>query len=177
MSKTCCFTGHRPHSLGFSEKSNQCEILKTNLEKEIIYLVEEENVTNFISGMAIGVDTYAAEIILELKKHYHIYLECALPCETQASKWNEVDRNRYYDVLKHCDKVTLLQKRYTADCMMNRNKYMVDNSDFIIAVWNGKPSGTGNTVRYAKLNNKKNRDDKTVKYKIYSFLCCGVDKY
>lgn len=38
--------------------------------------------------------------------------------------------------------------------MMKRNKYMVDNSDYVIAVWNGKPSGTGNTVRCA-LNGKK----------------------
>ena len=35
-----------------------------------------------------------------------------------------------------------------------RNEYMVDNSDYVIAVWNGKPSGTGNTVKYARKNNK-----------------------
>lgn len=27
---------------------------------------------------------------------------------------------------------------------------MVDNSDWVIAVWNGKPSGTGKTVKYAE---------------------------
>ena len=43
----------------------------------------------------------------------------------------------------------MLQHHYTNDCMQNRNKYMVDNSDIVIAVWNGKPSGTGSTVRYA----------------------------
>ena len=32
---------------------------------------------------------------------------------------------------------------------------MVDNSDYIIAVWDGKPSGTGNTVNYAQQKNKK----------------------
>ena len=26
---------------------------------------------------------------------------------------------------------------------------MVDNSNYLVAVWNGKPSGTGNTVNYA----------------------------
>ena len=31
---------------------------------------------------------------------------------------------------------------------------MVANSDYVIAVWNGKPSGTGNTVKYAMKNNK-----------------------
>ena len=38
--------------------------------------------------------------------------------------------------------------------MQKRNEYMVDNSDYVIAVWNGKPSGTENTVKYA---NKKNK--------------------
>ena len=38
--------------------------------------------------------------------------------------------------------------------MQKRNEYMVDNSDYVIAVWNGKLSGTGNTVRYATKNNK-----------------------
>ena len=39
--------------------------------------------------------------------------------------------------------------------MNDRNKYMVEQSDVIIAVWNGKPSGTGNTVKMAKQSGKK----------------------
>lgn len=38
--------------------------------------------------------------------------------------------------------------------MQKRNEYMVDNSDYVIAVWKGKPSGTCNTVKYAMKNNK-----------------------
>ena len=41
--------------------------------------------------------------------------------------------------------------------MNGRNKYMVEQSDVVIAVWNGKPSGTGNTVKMAKLSGKKIR--------------------
>lgn len=29
---------------------------------------------------------------------------------------------------------------------------MVEQSDVVITVWNGKPSGTGNTIRFAKEN-------------------------
>lgn len=32
---------------------------------------------------------------------------------------------------------------------------MVDNADILIAIWNGKGSGTGNTVKYAKSIGKK----------------------
>ena len=37
----------------------------------------------------------------------------------------------------------------------SQNNYMVEQSDVVIAVWNGKPSGTGNTVKMAKLLGKK----------------------
>lgn len=33
--------------------------------------------------------------------------------------------------------------------MMKRNRYMVKNSDYIIAVWDGRESGTGKTIQYA----------------------------
>lgn len=34
---------------------------------------------------------------------------------------------------------------------------MVEQSDVVIAVWNGKLSGTGNTIRFAKENGCKVR--------------------
>lgn len=154
---TCCFTGHRPQSLSFklNEENVGCIKIKEKLRKIIIQLIENYNVTHFISGVALGVDQYAAEIILELKQHYpHITLECAIPCETQAIKWTEAQRNRYFYILENCDKETLLQFQYTNNCMQKRNEYMVKNSNYIIAVWNEKPSGTGKTVALAKSLNK-----------------------
>lgn len=35
------------------------------------------------------------------------------------------------------------------------NEGMVDHADFIIAVWDGRPSGTGKTVTYARGRNGK----------------------
>lgn len=156
--KVCCFTGHRPQKLpfGFNEQDERCIKLKEALKEKIVRMIEENGVTDFVSGMAIGTDVFAAEIVLELKKQYpQLWLECAIPCETQAAKWREADRDRYFDIISRCGKETLLQTRYTPDCMQNRNKYMVDKSDYIIAVWDGTPSGTGNTVRYAKKCDKE----------------------
>ncbi len=158
MGNTCCFTGHRPQNLpfGFNEEEDSCKKLKAMLLNSIMLLITQYGVDHFISGMALGVDMYAAEIVLELKKTYpHIKLEAAIPFEEQSVKWSEPFRDRYYDILSKCDKESMLQYHYTSDCMQKRNKYMVDNSDYIIAVWDGKPSGTGNTVKYAKQKNKK----------------------
>lgn len=139
----------------YGENSIKCDELKGRLEELIKNLIEKESVTHLISGVALGADTYAANIVLNLKAQYPgITLKCAIPCETQAVKLNERDRDIYYDLLAKCDKETLLQQNYTSDCMQKRNEYMVDNSDYVIAVWNGKPSGTGNTVKYAKKKNK-----------------------
>ena len=77
-----------------------------------------------------------------------------IPCETQAIKWSVASRERYYNIAAKCDKETMLQREYTPDCMDKRNRYMVDHADYILAVWNGCPSGTGNTVRYAHKKGK-----------------------
>ena len=46
--------------------------------------------------------------------------------------------------------MTCLQEEYTRGCMQKRNKYMVDNSQYVIAVWDGSKSGTFNTLKYAR---------------------------
>lgn len=151
--KTCAFTGHRPQHLpfGMNENDERCVKLKEELKEQIINLIEAENVTHFITGMALGVDLYAAEIVLDLKARYpSITLESAIPCETQAVKWSMAQRERYYDIAAQCDKETMLQSHYTPDCMDKRNRYMVDHADFIIAVWDGRLSGMGKTVTYAR---------------------------
>ena len=110
--KTCAFTGHRPKGLGYPESDERCTALKEELRSLIIRMIEEEGVTHFISGMAQGVDMYAAEIVLELKeKHPQITLECAIPYERQAVRWPEALRNRYFSIAERCDQETMLQRQ------------------------------------------------------------------
>lgn len=155
--KTCAFTGHRPQRLPFgnNESDVRCLALKSKLREQIVELIEQENVRHFISGMALGIDLFAAGIVLDLKTDYpDITLESAIPCETQAIKWTVAQREQYYEIAARCDKETMLQTHYTPDCMDKRNRYMVDHADYIIAVWDGKPSGTGKTVMYAQSKGK-----------------------
>ena len=136
MSKKCCFICRRLQLLEFTENSRICKNLKKSIKKEIASLIENENVTHFISGMELGFETYMAEIVLELKEKYDIILECALPCETQANNWCEKDRDKYFSIIEKCDKFTLLQTHYTRDCVIKKNRYMINNSDFVITVSN-----------------------------------------
>ena len=151
---TCCFTGHRPLKFpwGYDEEWEDCVKLKLKLACEI-EAMRQKGVTNFISGMAIGVDMWAAEIVLDLKRAYPqdtIELIAAIPFEGQANKWSVEYRDRYFDILAQADQEFIFQEHYTKSCMHERNRFMVDNSAYMIAVFNGDKGGTANTLHYAE---------------------------
>ena len=148
---TCAFTGHRPGKLpwGDNESDIRCLALKAKLHAAVESAIEE-GMEHFICGMAEGCDLYFAETVLELKKTYpHITLEAALPCPTQADKWSAAQRGRYRALLEKCDMETMVQQEYTPGCMQRRNRYMVDHAALLIAVNDGAPGGTRNTILYA----------------------------
>lgn len=151
---TCCFTGHRPQKLpwGYDEEWEDCVKLKLKLACEI-EAMRKKGVTTFISGMAIGVDMWAAEIVLDLKSAYPqdtIKLIAAIPYEGQANKWSVEYRERYFDILAQADQEVIMQEHYTKSCMHDRNRFIVDNSAYMIAVFNGDKGGTANTLHYAE---------------------------
>ena len=149
--KSCCFTGHRPQKLpwGYDELDPRCVDFKNRLSA-VILAVYESGIKHFICGMALGCDMYCAEAVIELKKRFSdITLEAAVPYDGQEAKWAESNRRRYRSILMHCDETTLIQDAYSPGCMMKRNKYMVDNSNVLIACYNGSSGGTWNTVKYA----------------------------
>ena len=136
----CMFTGHRPKGLpfGYNERDSRCKKLKKALKKLILNKIQEENTTAFLSGMALGTDMFAAEIVLGLKRKFsNITLTAVLPCRTQAARWNKEATARYELILAKCS------------CMHKRNSYMVEHSDCVIAVWSGIEGGTANTIHFA----------------------------
>jgi uncharacterized phage-like protein YoqJ len=151
--KTLCFTGHRPNKLGgydYNHPENVKIIVK--LKALIKRYIERRGINTFISGMALGIDMWSALIILSLKKKYpHIKLVCAIPCIEQYKKWNKDDTKMYHEILEQADEVYYVSNEpYTAWCMTDRDKWMVDNTSHVIAVWNeDEDGGTWQTVKYA----------------------------
>ena len=149
--RTCCFTGHRPDKLpwGTDERDPRCLALKQSMEQEIegLYL---RGFRHFISGMARGADLYFAEAVLTLKEKYpDISLEGAVPCQSQAGRWPEREQLRWRRLLDTCDLETMVQQNYDRWCMHRRDRYMVDRSAAILAVFDGTPGGTMYTLNYA----------------------------
>ncbi len=148
---TCCFTGHRPGKLPWREDETdpRCLTLKRRLAGEVL-AAYDSGIRHFICGMAQGSDLYFCESVLALKEVRHeITLEAAIPCESQANRWPARDKARYQRLLARCDYETMVQHHYDRGCMQRRNRYMVDRSGLLIAVYDGQPGGTMQTIAYA----------------------------
>ena len=141
----CCFTEHRPEKLIRSEKE-----IKAALREEI-NLAIQDGLTVFITGMARGVDLWAAEIVLDLRKRNQaIKLICAIPHEGFEARWSAEWKHLYRYIQDNADLVRVIGKGYYSGVYQIRNEWMVNHSARLIAVFNGQPSGTKNTIDYAE---------------------------
>lgn len=148
---TCCFTGHRPEKLpwGTDECDPRCLALKERLDRAV-EAAWEAGKRHFICGMARGADFYFCESVLRLRERRPgVTLEAAIPWEEQAARWSERDRDRYFGLVRRCDRETMVQRHYDRGCALRRNRYMVDRSSLLIAVYDGTLGGTMYTLTYA----------------------------
>ena len=138
--KACCVTGHRDIPAERSEK------IRELLRREILAAIED-GYSHFISGFAAGADLLFAEIVVELKKIYPITLEAAIP---YPGRMKTPDKS-FQRLIRCCDTVKVHSNGYFKGCYMRRNRYMVNQSQRVIAVYDGRPTGgTAATVRHAR---------------------------
>ena len=154
MLENCCaFTGHRPHKFPwrYDETDSRCVALKAVLSEQIAMLVNT-GFTQFLSGMAEATDTWSALSILGLReKNPAIKLHCILPCKEQADKWSASSRDRYHSILDRADSIVYVSRAYHKNCMLDRNRFLVDPAAVLLAVYNGeRRGGTAATMRYAQ---------------------------
>ncbi len=156
--KVCAFTGHRPKFFpwGYDESDSRCVKLKEELTKQIRLLVRK-GYTDYLSGMALGVDAWAAQAVLALReKHPELKLHCILPCVGQERSWTEEAKALYFSIVKQADSRVYTSRAYYKNCMLDRNRFMVERSDLLFAVYSGISSGgTAYTVNYARRLGRK----------------------
>lgn len=146
---SCCFTGHRAIS-----KAEQKQIL-LDLNEKLLEAIEK-GVTVFRNGGALGFDTLSALSVLALKVKYpQIKLFIDAPYREQSAHWEEFDRNVYEYILARADKVTYVSERYQSGCLQKRNRFMVDNSDCVIAYVRRPRGGSYYTACYAESLDKE----------------------
>lgn len=145
------FTGHRPSKLpgGY----NDCENYLIGPINDCLDNLHDVDCA--YNGLALGFDAVTAWACL----YRDIKVIGALPCLKQECKWPYESQKKYKEL---CDEIKLHDGELilVSDCeynsyvMQKRNVYMVDNSDLVIACWDGSSGGTANCVKYAEACHK-----------------------
>lgn len=150
---TVSFTGHRPSRLGGYDKrvgvnADVCTFLKSAIER-----LKAEGAEDFISGAALGVDQWAAEIVLELG----LNLTLALPFAGYGENWPLESRQHLEELKKKANRVVIVcEGEYKPHKNHERNKWMLDNSQVVVAVWDGgTEGGTASAIRGVKKAGKR----------------------
>ncbi len=154
-SASCCFTGHRPEHLpwGRNETHPDCLDFYLRLTRAVEEMIQK-GCTRFYCGMAQGVDTFTAQIVLGLRDadpDRRIRLTAVCPHTGQASRWGAKDKQLHQLLLSLADEVVVIDQEYSPSCFHRRNRYMVDRCGYVIAGYDGvSKGGTSSTVAYAR---------------------------
>ncbi len=124
--KTVAFTGYRLEKMPFAEDITNAQYTAFRAKlREVIDRLIENGYVHYISGVAVGFDTWAAEEVLAIKNcNQTIHLECAIPFPEQDRKWQREDRERRKAILKNSDLNTEVCSHYHKNCFFIRNEYM-----------------------------------------------------
>jgi uncharacterized phage-like protein YoqJ len=141
-----CGTGHRPSKIGGYGEAARA--LLVNVAGEWLHNNKPDKV---ITGMALGWDWALGAAAFNCE----IPFIAAVPFEGQELKWPIQSQRDYHGLIKDASQVVYVcDPGYAAWKMQKRNEWMVDNSDAVLALWNGSDGGTANCVRYAAKQGK-----------------------
>ncbi len=149
--KTCCVTGHRDIS------NQQIDRIKRALRHEILTAVGE-GYTCFMSGFAQGVDQAFAEIVKELQaENPALRLIAVIPYRKRLDSLKRQEPAK--KLLEACTDVVVIQEEYLPNVYALRNRYMVERSSRVIAVYDGREKGgTAGTIHLARSLGKELRE-------------------
>lgn len=137
------FTGHRPDKLGSWDPLHP---VVTQVRRALRDALAANWPLYAISGMALGVDTWAAETCLELG----IPFVAALPCDSWGEQWPIFARARQEKLLAKAKEIHIISPGpYKPWKMQRRNEWMVDHCNLLLSVWDGGSGGTKNCLMYA----------------------------
>jgi uncharacterized phage-like protein YoqJ len=143
------FTGHRPNKLGGYDDSRN---LASAFYTVVGHILDTLRPMAIISGMALGVDTWAAKLALM----HGIALHAYVPFKGQEKMWPPNSQEQYRILLDSAGSVVYCSPPgYSSSKMQVRNERMIDDCDVLIAIWGGTPGGTKNCLEYATKKNVK----------------------
>lgn len=141
--KSCCFTGHR--IIAEEEMENVANAISYEVKNTI-----EQGYQHFISGFAEGGDLlFAEDVAYAIKRDSTIHLHAALPNPARERALRKNSETR--ELLELCDTIYIATEKSHPGMYAKRNTYMVEHSQRVMALYDGRKSGgTAFTVQLAK---------------------------
>ena len=150
------FTGHRPQGLpwGVDETDERCLAVRYRIRSVICDMVCN-GCDTFLSGMALGFDTMAAEQVAFMRDKFQLPIRLVgVPaCINHTKGWTENCKARY-DYITGCLCDEALKPRAvnpSRECFLERDRELVRRADILMACLNQgqQRGGTAYTVKLA----------------------------
>ncbi len=122
--------------------------LQIILEKKLIYLIEKCNATMFYIGNHGNFD-HMAKMTLKKLKYYYPHIDYTIVLAYTPNK-NNIHRYDYYDTI-FPNELDNIPPKYA---IIERNKWMINKSDYVITYVN---HNIGGAARFKNLAEKKGR--------------------
>jgi len=150
MLKRLVITGYKPHELGiFDDKHEGVRFIKKALENRLRTLIDEGLEWVILSGQ-LGVETWAAEVVIDLQEEFpQLHFAILTPFEDQEKNWNEAKQEKYEFLLSQADfHRSLTNKPYEAPWQfVEKNKFFLRNSDGILLIYDEETEGSPKFIK------------------------------
>lgn len=138
-------TGYKPYELGIFKKDDPAVFfIKKALENELQRLIEEGMEWLLISGQ-LGVECWAAEVLLQLKKGFpNVKLAVLTPFVNQQENWKEDNQVYYESILQKADYVNSVSNEpYRSPAQLrNKNQLFLQKAAGLLAVYDEEKPGS-----------------------------------
>lgn len=137
MGKTCAFLGNDYDKvLNIKSEHRTPPNLRKLIRREVINLIENEDVDTFLVGEIGGYEKDAYDVVLSVQEEYpkvHVYLVISQMNDLQ--KAGDIYRQNLAEHRGFDDFILPIKCEfgYKKLCIVYRNRYIIENTDFIIA--------------------------------------------
>ncbi len=146
------FTGHRPEKIeGYAANPREVELRVREALAEATKMFYRHGYRRFMTGMADGVDLWAAdEILRAVESGEMAEAEIVAVVPFKGHHRTTHTPALYERVMAEASEVVYICERYHHNCYALRNDYLVDNASALVAYCEGTPGGTRYTMQRAK---------------------------
>lgn len=145
MNKVLAISGYKPFELGIFQKDHPSVLfIKKAIKKELIPMIDEGLEWVLISGQ-LGVELWAAEVVLELKLDYpELKLAIITPFLDQEASWNENNKEWYESILAQADFIdSVTKKGYEKPWQFRiKNQFFIEKSNAMLLLYDQEKEGS-----------------------------------